>query len=57
MRVPVRAQAGLWARSPVWGLQEAAHQRFSAITDVSLSPSPFLSEVSKNVFFKKCLKE
>jgi hypothetical protein len=37
----------------VWGLQEAADQWLSFIIGVSLSPSPFFSEIKTNIFFKK----
>ena len=52
IRFPVRAHAQVVGTISVWGMQEAANQWFSLITDVSISLSVFLSEINKNIFFK-----
>lgn len=46
-RSPIGAGAWVVRWIPVWGAQEAAKQCFSLITEVSISPSPFLCEINK----------
>lgn len=41
---------GLWATSPVGGMQEVDNQWCSPVIDISLSPFPFYSEINKNFF-------